>query len=88
MAPFTFNARESRLEEEDYEDFDTRSGVRILGLAFMPTNEEASYCASIDGDGAVTDYLKLEHFMLKRDFGQLSPKESVYRNNDREKLKK
>lgn len=91
MAPFAFNPREARLEEDDEEDFDTRGGVRILALAFDPTNEEASYCASIDGDGAVTDYLKLEHFMLRRDFGpgaRLSEKEAACRYNDREKLKK
>lgn len=53
-----------------------------MGFAHVPNNEEASFCALIDGDGEVTDYIKLEHFMLKRVEG------GSFSYKDREKLQK
>lgn len=63
-------------------------GIRVLGLAHHPTNEEASYCSLVDEDGEIIDYLKLEHFMLKRSEGFLSQKEQDLRERDRDKLKR
>ena len=86
MAPFTFNAEECQADDD--EEFDTREGIRVMGLAFTPNNEEASYCAMIDGDGEVTDYIKLEYFMLKRVEGFATEKDKSYRHKDGEKLKR
>ena len=83
VAPITFNA-----ETYDDDDFDTRNGLRIMGFAFSHDNEEASFCALIDGDGEVTDYLKLGHFMLRRNQGFSTDKETQLRMGDREKLKR
>ncbi|KAH9493338.1 Transcription elongation factor SPT6 [Dermatophagoides farinae] len=73
--------QEDKDHDESYDnDFDTRNGIRIMGFAHVPNNEEASFCALIDGDGEVTDYIKLEHFMLKRVEG------GSFSYKDREKL--
>lgn len=73
---------------QDDEDFDTRNGLRILGIAFTPDNEEASYAALIDGDCEITDYLKLEFLMLKRADAFSSEKDKSLRKKDCEKLKR
>ena len=73
---------------EDDEDFDTREGVRVMGLVFAPENEHASFAAVIDGDGEVTDYLKLEYFMFKRMDRWASEQDKAHRLKDVEKLKK
>ena len=86
VAQFAFNSEEYQADDDD--DFDTREGVRVMGLAFTPTNEEASYSAIIDGDGEVTDYIKLEFFMLKRGEGFATEMDKNYRYKDREKLKR
>lgn len=74
--------------DDDEEDFDTRDGLRVLGLAFTPNNDEASYAAMIDGDGEVTDFLKLEFFMHKRTEGFATAKDHMLRQGDYDKLKK
>lgn len=84
MAPFHVN---SDIQIEDDEDFDTREGIRIMGFSFVPSNDEASFAAMIDGDGEVTDYLKLEYFMLKRTEWS-TDQEKHSREKDKEKLKK
>lgn len=72
---------------EDDEDFDTRNGIRIMGFSFAPSNDEASFAVVIDGDGEVTDYVKLEYFMLKRtEFS--TDQEKVLREKDKEKLRR
>lgn len=86
VAPYSFNAEECRVEDED--EFETSKGVRIVGLAFEPKNEEASYAAIIDGDGEITDYIKLEFLMHKRSEGFATERDKSYRYKDREKLKK
>jgi transcription elongation factor SPT6 len=49
----------------DDEDFDLRDGLRVLGFAFTTDTGESCFAALIDGDGEVTDHLRLPHFMLK-----------------------
>lgn len=50
--------------EED-EDYDTREGIRVLGIAYVSDWEIPAFGALIDGSGEVTDYLRLPH-LLKR----------------------
>lgn len=83
MAPYVPTISKTKDEK-----FSTISGIRVLGIAHAPNNEEASYCALIDEDSEVTDYLKLEHFMIKRASGFLSITERKLREHDREKLKR
>lgn len=76
------------MAEDDDGEFGTHNGLRILGIAFTPGNEEASFGALIDGDGEITDYIKLEHFMLKRTEGFATEKDKAFRQKDCEKLKR
>ena len=58
-----------------------------MGFVFVPNNENASFAAVIDGDGEVTDYLKLEYFMLKKT-DWMTDQERSLRDKDNDKLKK
>lgn len=59
-----------------------------MGLVFGPENDHATFAAVIDGDGEVTDYLKLEYFMLKRTDRWATDQERALREKDNEKLRK
>ncbi|KAI1293803.1 Transcription elongation factor SPT6 [Halotydeus destructor] len=68
------------------EDFDTREGVRVMGIAFVPTTDQSAFAAVIDGDGEVTDHLRLPNFMLRR--GEFAPKsEQLLRTKDHNRLR-
>ncbi|RWS30565.1 Transcription elongation factor SPT6-like protein, partial [Leptotrombidium deliense] len=71
----------------DDEDFDIREGVRIMGLAFISDDDNPTFAALIDGDGEVTDHLRLPYFMFKR-FQYASPQEKEMREKDKDKLKR
>lgn len=74
---------------EEEEDFDTREGVRVMGFAFMPSNEEATFAAMIDGDGEVSDFIKLESFMIKpKPQEYQTEQERNYREKDLAKLRR
>lgn len=49
----------------DDEDFDTRDGIRVLGFAFTNDTDESCFAVLVDGDGEVTDHLRLPHFMMR-----------------------
>ncbi|KPM09770.1 transcription elongation factor SPT6-like protein [Sarcoptes scabiei] len=85
IAPYVNPALLRQSDDDKHRQMD---GIRVLGLAHHPTNEEASYCSLVDEDGEIIDYLKLEHFMLKRSEGFLSQKEQDLRERDRDKLKR
>lgn len=70
----------------DDEDFDVRDGVRVMGFAFLPETDQAAFAAVIDGDGEVTDHLRLPNFMLRKsDFAPKS--EQALREKDHQRLK-
>ncbi|XP_054155049.1 transcription elongation factor SPT6-like [Oppia nitens] len=84
VAPYQLSP-EAQIEED--EEFDTRDGIRVMGLAFVANNENASFAAVVDGDGEVTDYVKLEYFMLRK-AEWVSDNEKALREKDVDKLKK
>lgn len=51
-------------DEDD--DWDTTKGVRIMGIAYDDDPSQAAFCAMINPDGEVTDYLKLPKFTSRR----------------------
>lgn len=59
-----------------------------MGLVFSPDNSEASFASLIRDYGDVVDHLKLEFFMLKRNYGFASSHEKFMREKDRNELKK
>uniref|UniRef100_A0A6B2EJU3 Transcription elongation factor SPT6 n=1 Tax=Phlebotomus kandelakii TaxID=1109342 RepID=A0A6B2EJU3_9DIPT len=60
VAPYTA----SFPEEDDYE-WETTKGLRIMGLAYVPDFTQSAFCALINPDGEVTDYLRCPN-LLKR----------------------
>ncbi|XP_064612097.1 transcription elongation factor SPT6-like [Liolophura sinensis] len=51
---------------DDDDDEDSSRGLRVMGLAFVQQRDTAAFCAMIDGDGEVTDYLRLEYMLTRR----------------------
>lgn len=52
-------------DENDYE-WETSKGIRVLGLAYVPDFTQAAFCALINHDGEVTDYLRLPHILKRK----------------------
>ncbi|GIX89466.1 transcription elongation factor SPT6 [Caerostris darwini] len=50
---------------EDEDDFDIREGVRVLSIAYSTDRDVPAFCALLDGDGEVVEYLRLP-YLLKR----------------------
>ncbi|XP_050409437.2 transcription elongation factor SPT6 [Patella vulgata] len=63
----------------DDEDYSDSNGIRVMGIAYsmeMINNKDpSSFCALIDGDGEVTDYLRLTSLTVRR---------NSYRQQERE----
>lgn len=53
--------------DEDDDDWDTSKGIRVMGLAYSPDHEQASFASILSPDGEVLDHLRLPHIM-KRPF--------------------
>lgn len=60
-APYSVN-----FPDEDDDDWETTKGVRICGFAFDDDPSQAAFCAIINTDGEVTDYLRLPKFTSRR----------------------
>uniref|UniRef100_A0A7G3AZW4 Transcription elongation factor SPT6 n=1 Tax=Lutzomyia longipalpis TaxID=7200 RepID=A0A7G3AZW4_LUTLO len=58
IAPYTV----SFPEEDDYE-WDATKGLRIMGIAYVPDQEFSAFCALINPDGEVTDYLRCPNLL-------------------------
>lgn len=52
-------------DENDYE-WETSKGIRVMGLAYVPDFAQAAFCAMINHDGEVTDYLRLPHILKRK----------------------
>ena len=61
--------------EDDDEEMDTSNGVRVMGVSFSDAKDEAAFAAIIDGDGVVTDYIRLPH---------LTKRKKAWRKDERE----
>lgn len=61
VAPYTAN-----FADEDDDDWDTTKGVRVLGLAYHEDLTQAGFCAMVNPDGEVTDYLRLPNILRKK----------------------
>lgn len=81
VAPYTVDPQ----VEED-EDFDTRDGIRVLGIAYVPSRDTPAFCAMIDGDGEVMEYLRLPHVMKRRN--AWNEKDRILKEEDLKSLKR
>lgn len=52
--------------DENDSEWNTSRGIRVLGLAYVPDITQAAFCAVINHDGEVTDYLRLSHITKRK----------------------
>lgn len=52
-------------DENDYE-WETSKGVRVMGMAYVPEYSQAAFCCIINGEGEVTDYLRVCHILKRK----------------------
>lgn len=51
--------------DEDDDDWDTSKGIRVMGLAYSPDHEQASFASILSPDGEVLDHLRLPYIMKR-----------------------
>ena len=52
--------------DDDDDELDTSHGLRVMGVTFGTSMDEAAFGVIIDGDGAVTDYVRLPHIRKRK----------------------
>ncbi|KAL8562544.1 hypothetical protein ACOMHN_045809 [Nucella lapillus] len=72
-------------QEDDYDDDDANNGVRVLGISYSEAQDTAAFTALIDGDGLVTDYMRLPFFTLRKK--SYRAREQELKEKDLKKLK-
>ncbi|XP_078278695.1 transcription elongation factor SPT6 [Rhinoraja longicauda] len=81
--------RPDQQNDEDDDDFMEESqskGVRVLGMAFTEERDTPSFCSLVNGDGEVTDFLRLPYFLKRRNAWREEEREK--KAQDTESLKK
>ncbi|XP_023646777.1 transcription elongation factor SPT6 isoform X1 [Paramormyrops kingsleyae] len=63
-------------EDDDLMDETQGKGIRVLGVAFASGRDTPVFCALINGEGEVVDFLRLPHFLKRR---------NAWREDEREK---
>ncbi|XP_013911784.1 PREDICTED: transcription elongation factor SPT6-like, partial [Thamnophis sirtalis] len=63
-------------EDEDLMEENQGKGIRVLGIAFSSARNHPVFCALLNGEGEVTDFLRLPHFTKRR---------NAWREEEREK---
>ncbi|XP_037068025.1 LOW QUALITY PROTEIN: transcription elongation factor SPT6-like, partial [Pollicipes pollicipes] len=62
IAPYT-----ASFPDEDEDEWDCSDGVRVLAVAYETDPSTADYACMVGADGEVTDFLKLQHLMKRKD---------------------
>uniref|UniRef100_G3QB56 SPT6 homolog, histone chaperone and transcription elongation factor n=1 Tax=Gasterosteus aculeatus aculeatus TaxID=481459 RepID=G3QB56_GASAC len=63
-------------EDDDLMDESQGKGIRVLGVAYAPSRDTPVFCALINGEGEVVDFLRLPYFMKRR---------NAFKEDEREK---
>ncbi|XP_070591606.1 LOW QUALITY PROTEIN: transcription elongation factor SPT6 [Erythrolamprus reginae] len=63
-------------DDDDLMDETQGKGIRVLGIAFSTARNHPVFCALLNGEGEVTDFLRLPHFTKRR---------NAWREEEREK---
>ncbi|KAH7639804.1 transcription elongation factor spt6-like protein [Dermatophagoides farinae] len=72
IGPYVPNFVQAENNHNDYDDdFSIHNGIRIIGFAYSHCEEEASYCALIDGNGHLVDFIKLKWTSNEKDYDKL-----------------
>lgn len=51
---------------DDNDEWSVSHGFRVLGLAYVPDLTQAAFCAMVNEEGEVTDYLRLSHITKRK----------------------
>uniref|UniRef100_H0X665 SPT6 homolog, histone chaperone and transcription elongation factor n=1 Tax=Otolemur garnettii TaxID=30611 RepID=H0X665_OTOGA len=75
-------------EDDDFMDENQGKGIRVLGIAFSSARDHPVFCALVNGEGEVTDFLRLPHFTKRRTAWREEEREKKATAQDIETLKK
>ncbi|XP_026762077.2 transcription elongation factor SPT6 [Galleria mellonella] len=57
---------ESRVSDDDDEDWDASNGLRVLSIAYVPDRQHSAFACVVGGGGEVADHLRLPHLLYRR----------------------
>ncbi|XP_063383869.1 transcription elongation factor SPT6 [Cydia fagiglandana] len=57
---------ESRVSDDDDEEWDTNNGLRVLSIAYVPDRQHSAFACLCAGGGEVADHLRLPHLLYRR----------------------
>ncbi|XP_060803163.1 transcription elongation factor SPT6 [Amyelois transitella] len=57
---------ESRVSDDDDEEWDASNGLRVLSIAYVPDRQHSAFACVIAGGGEVADHLRLPHLLCRR----------------------
>ncbi|XP_069471429.1 transcription elongation factor SPT6 [Ambystoma mexicanum] len=53
-------------EDDDFMEENQTKGIRVLGMAYSSERDHPVFCALVNGEGEVTDFLRLPYFTKRR----------------------
>ncbi|XP_049873145.1 transcription elongation factor SPT6 [Pectinophora gossypiella] len=57
---------ESRVSDDDDDEWDTSNGLRVLSIAYVPDRAHSAFACVVAGGGEVVDHLRLPHLLYRR----------------------
>ncbi|XP_072949426.1 transcription elongation factor SPT6 [Epargyreus clarus] len=57
---------ESRMNEDDDEEWDTSNGLRVMSIAYVPDRQQSAFACAVGAGGELADHLRLPHLLLRR----------------------
>ncbi|XP_050684543.1 transcription elongation factor SPT6 [Leptidea sinapis] len=57
---------ESRVSDDDDEEWDASNGIRVVSIAYVPDRAHCAFACAVVGGGEVTDHLRLPHLLYRR----------------------
>ncbi|XP_073421622.1 transcription elongation factor SPT6 [Dendrobates tinctorius] len=73
-------------EDDDFMEENQGKGIRVLGIAFSSARDHPVFCSLINGEGEVTDFLRLPYFTKRKNAWREEERER--KTQDMETLKK
>ncbi|XP_077150467.1 transcription elongation factor SPT6 [Ranitomeya variabilis] len=73
-------------EDDDFMEDNQGKGIRVLGIAFSSARDHPVFCSLINGEGEVTDFLRLPYFTKRKNAWREEERER--KTQDMETLKK
>ncbi|CAB3227158.1 unnamed protein product [Arctia plantaginis] len=57
---------ESRVSDDDDDEWDTANGLRVLSIAYVPDRQHSAFACLVASGGEVADHLRLPHLLYRR----------------------